>query len=214
MNKPKAGNINPVEMVRKTSSSGTMRVKYLLSFILFLTLYFQIQNTLGQRIMENLGRGVVAVNLGEGKVFVSWRMLGTDPENIDFNLYRSTGGKAAVKLNKQPLTQSTSYSDAGVDIKQANVYFVKSILKGKEQGLSTTFTLAANAPAQQYLSIPLKTPQGYTPNDASVGDLDGDGEYEVILHQTGHGRDTPANGFTDEPIFQAYKLDGKLLWER
>ena len=45
----------------------------------------------GQRQMENLGRGVVAVNQG-GKVFVSWRLLGTDPDSIAFNLYRSDNG--------------------------------------------------------------------------------------------------------------------------
>ena len=32
-----------------------------------------------QRQMEKLGRGVVAINQGEGKAFVSWRLLGTEP---------------------------------------------------------------------------------------------------------------------------------------
>ncbi|GEO07146.1 rhamnogalacturonan endolyase YesW [Adhaeribacter aerolatus] len=163
--------------------------------------------------MENLGRGVVAVHQGEGKVFVSWRMLGTDPVNIAFNLYRKTGSKKPVKLNPQPLTQSTNFQDSKVDISQPNAYYVKPVLNGKEQEVSAAFTLPAQAPVQQYLAIPLKTPPGYTPNDASIGDLDGDGEYEIILHQTGRSLDTPANGFTDEPIFQAYKLNGTLLWE-
>ena len=44
-----------------------------------------------QRQMEKLGRGVVAVNQGEGKVFVSWRLLGTEPDSIAFNVYRTTG---------------------------------------------------------------------------------------------------------------------------
>ena len=43
------------------------------------------------RQMEALGRGLVAINLGEGKIFVSWRLLGTDPEDIAFNLYRRSG---------------------------------------------------------------------------------------------------------------------------
>lgn len=163
--------------------------------------------------MENLGRGVVAVHQGEGKVYVGWRMLGTDPDNIAFNLYRSTGGKAPVKLNKLPLTQSTNFTDTNADAKQRLSYFVRPIRQGKEQAASTAFTLPAGSPIQQYLSIKLKTPAGYTPNDASAADLDGDGEYEIVLHQTGRGRDTPANGLTDEPIFQAYKLDGTLLWE-
>ena len=58
----------------------------------------------------------------------------------------------------------------------------------------------------------MQTPAGYTPNDASVGDLDGDGQYEIVLHQTGVAKDNSQPGVTDAPIFQAYKLDGTLLW--
>ena len=72
--------------------------------------------------------------------------------------------------------------------------------------------MPANAPVRPYLSIPLKTPAGYSPNDASVGDLDGDGEYEIVLHQVGRGRDNSQAGTTTEPILEAYKLDGTLLW--
>ncbi|MGV3587841.1 MAG: rhamnogalacturonan lyase [Adhaeribacter sp.] len=187
--------------------------KILFGLFIWLVFTFLPELSWAQRIMENLGRGVVAVNQGGGKVFVSWRMLGNDPENIAFNLYRKSGSKSPTKLNKQPLGQSTNFIDATVDLKFDNEYFVKPILKKKEQAASTSFTLPAQVPVQQYISIPLKTPTGYTPNDASVGDLDGDGEYEIILHQTGRSRDTPANGFTDEPIFQAYKLNGTLLWE-
>ncbi|MDQ3013359.1 MAG: rhamnogalacturonan lyase, partial [Acidobacteriota bacterium] len=53
---------------------------------------------------------------------------------------------------------------------------------------------------------------GYTPNDASAGDLDGDGEYEIVLHQAGRGRDNSQAGLTDAPVLQAYKLNGTLLW--
>jgi len=59
-----------------------------------------------------------------------------------------------------------------------------------------------------YLSIPLRTPEGYSANDASVGDLDGDGEYEIIIHLTGRAHDNSQAGPTDPPIFQAYKLNG------
>lgn len=51
-----------------------------------------------------------------------------------------------------------------------------AVLKGKEQEKSKPFTLKSNSPVQQYLNIPLRTPAGYTPNDVSAGDLDGDGE--------------------------------------
>ena len=68
-----------------------------------------------QRQRENLGRGMVAIHQGDGMVYVGWRMLGTDPDDIAFNLYRSTGGGRAVKLNDQPITQSTNHVDNGVD---------------------------------------------------------------------------------------------------
>jgi len=165
-----------------------------------------------QRQMERLGRGLVAINQGGGKVCVGWRLLGTDPDDIAFNLYRSTGGGDPIKLNDQPITESTNFVDNGADLSRENSWFVRPLLKGKEQESSAPFTLPENAPAQPYISIPLQTPEGYRPNDASVGDLDGDGEYEVILHQAGRGRDNAHSGTTSEPILEAYKLDGTFLW--
>jgi len=165
-----------------------------------------------QRLMENLDRGLIAVNQGEGKVYVGWRMLGTDPDDIAFNLYRRTEGRKEVRLNKSPIIESTNFVDESVDLTKSNTYFVKSVLKGKEKAERGSFVLKADAPVRQYLSIPLQTPEGYTPNDASVGDLDGDGQYDIVLHQAGRGRDNSHAGFTDPPIFQAYKMDGTLLW--
>jgi rhamnogalacturonan endolyase len=164
------------------------------------------------RQMEKLGRGVVAINQGEGKVFVSWRMLGTDPENVAFNLYRRTGSEAPRKLTEKPLTESTNFQDSGVDTTKANAYFVRPVISGKEQAAGASFTIPANAPARPYLSIPLQTPAGFTPGDASVGDLDGDGEYEIIVKQEGHPRDNSHEGMTDGSKLEAYKLDGTLMW--
>ncbi|MBC7784061.1 MAG: rhamnogalacturonan lyase [Burkholderiales bacterium] len=174
-----------------------------------------------QRHMEKLGRGVVAVNQGEGKVFVSWRMLGTDPDNIGFNLYRTTSDAQPTnndaqptKLNAEPMTKVTSYQDTGVDLAKDNAYFVRPIVDGKEGEMSKPFmnNIAANSAAKNYFSIPIKGIEGYAPNDCSVGDLDGDGEYEIIVHMTGRARDNSAGGLTDPPVFQAYKLDGTLMW--
>jgi rhamnogalacturonan endolyase len=166
----------------------------------------------GQRQMENLGRGVVAVNQGGGKVFVSWRLLGTDPDSIAFNLYRSDSGGKPIKLNDKPIKETTNFIDVKRDSSKSSSYSVRPVLNGREQEASAPYALPANAPARSFLSIQLQTPQGYSPNDASVGDLDGDGEYEIVLHQVGRGRDNSSAGFTTEPILQAYKLDGTLLW--
>lgn len=165
-----------------------------------------------QRQMEGLGRGVVAVRQTDGRVWVGWRLLGTDPDALAFNLYRSTAGGRAVKLNNKPLNGPTNFVDAQADTSKPHSYFVRAILKGREGEPSAAFTLPADAPARQYLSIPLQTPRGYAPGDASAGDLDGDGEYELVVHMVGRGRDNGSAGFTTEPILQAYKLDGTLLW--
>jgi rhamnogalacturonan endolyase len=164
-----------------------------------------------QKQVENLGRGVIALRQAPDSIFISWRMLGTDREDIAFNLYRINGNKI-VKLNSTPLSRSTCFVDTKADPVVANSYAVKPVSGGREGEMSRGFTLPANAPVRNYLSLPLQNIPGYTPNDASVGDLDGDGEYEIVLHQAGRGRDNPSNGFTDPPVFQAYKLDGTLLW--
>ncbi len=151
--------------------------------------------------MEDLGRGVVAVNMGGGKVYIGWRLLGTEPNTIAFNVYR--GG---TKINARAISSSTNYVDDKGD--PDAVYAVRPVIDGNETEPAGT----ARVWSQNYLSIPLQTPTGYTPNDASVGDLDGDGEYEIVLHQTGVSRDNASSGLTDEPILQAYKLDGTFLW--
>lgn len=160
-----------------------------------------------QRQMEQLDRGLIAVQ-DDGKVYISWRMLGTEPDDIAFNLYRQTGKEKPVKLNPQPMAESTNYVDESVNLSLANTYFVKPVINGKEQQASAF----AEIWSQNYLRIPLQTPEGYAPNDASVGDLDGDGVYEIVLHQAGKGHDNSHRGFTDEPILEAYEWDGTLLW--
>ncbi|CAN5724654.1 rhamnogalacturonan lyase [soil metagenome] len=176
------------------------------AFLLLLT----FSSCYAQRQMEYLNRGVHAADAGNGKVFVSWRLLGDEAADIGFNLYRSTDGKT-VKLNQQPLTTVTSFIDETANSTKVNIYSIKSIVKGKEKASDQQFTLSVGA--LPYMSVPLKTPVGYTPNDVSVGDVDGDGEYEIILHQTGRGKDNSQAGITDPPIFQCYKLNGTLLWE-
>jgi rhamnogalacturonan endolyase len=168
-------------------------------------------NGMAQRQMEYLNRGVVAVPDGKGNIFVSWRLLVTDDDKIAFNIYRSANNYKAIKLNNKPVDAFTHYNDAKIDSTKTYTYYVTPIVKSKEQTASEKFTVPALA--KTYLSIPLKTPEGYAANDASVGDLDGDGEYEIIIHLTGRGKDNSQAGITDPPIFQAYKMNGTFLWQ-
>src|SRR5688500_1051810 len=70
---------------------------------LLLVLLLLCVPAVAQHQMEKLGRGVVAVHQGEGKIFVGWRLLGTDPDAIEFNVYRAAGGSKPVKLNAKPI---------------------------------------------------------------------------------------------------------------
>lgn len=166
-----------------------------------------------RRKMEALDRGVVGILQADGTVFVSWRLLGSDPANVAFNLYRSNGPGSKEKLNAEPLTGPTLFIDKKPSRSRVNAYAVRAVIDGEEQRWSKPFKLPARSRPKPYLSVALKTPKGYTPNDASVGDLDGDGEYEIVLHQTGRAHDNSHSGKTDPPILQAYKLDGTLMWE-
>ncbi len=169
-------------------------------------------------LMENLGRGVVAVRAADNEVFVSWRVLGTDPTDIAFNIYRSTNSAAPTLLNATPLTGATHFTDTSADFAQSNAYSVAPLIAGVEQPASPAFTLAANSPVQSYLRVPLQRPAAgpdydYSPGDSSVGDLDGDGEYELIVKwDPSNQQDNSFDGFTGNVYLDAYKLDGTQLW--
>jgi rhamnogalacturonan endolyase len=167
----------------------------------------------GKREMESLDRGVIAINQGGGKVYVGWRMFGLDPGSIAFNVYRSAAGAAAVKLNTSPITATTDYVDAGADVTKSNAYSVAAVVGGAEQAASATYTLAANAPAQQYLSIPLRD-GGLNYAQANVGDLDGDGQYELVVKWSQSANVDPGSHTTATAVVyvDAYKLNGTFLW--
>ena len=182
----------------------------------------------GQYLMENLGRGVVAVRASETTVYVGWRLLGPDRSEIAFNVYRSANGGPPSKLNVRPIIITTDFVDATADLSLTNVYTVRPVLAGRELAASAPATLRANAPVQQYLTVPLQRPAGgpvevpagaktvsytYSPNDTSVGDLDGDGEYEIVVKwDPSNARDTASPGLSGRPLLDAYRLDGTRLW--
>lgn len=68
-----------------------------------------------QRQMENLTRGIVAVETCDDEVYIGWRLFATDPESIAFNVYRLAGGSAPVRLNAVPLSRATNYVLDGLE---------------------------------------------------------------------------------------------------
>lgn len=160
--------------------------------------------------MEWLDRGVVAVKVNNG-VFVSWRFLGTDPRDVSFNLYRN-----GTLVNGMPLTTVTNHLDtAGTN---NSTYEVRAVVNGQEQPGQ-----AANVWAQPYRTIDLNRPAGgttpdgvvftYSPNDVSVGDVDGDGQYEIFLKwDPSNAKDNAHSGYTGNVFIDAYKMSGERLW--
>lgn len=164
------------------------------------------------RQAERLDRGLVAAPAHVGGVLVSWRLSGDDADGLAFNLYRD--GK---KLNAKPLSGATNFVDkAGV---AGAAYSLKAVRSGKV-GPVEGETIALK---DGFLTIPLQKPAGgvtpdgvayeYTANDASVGDLDGDGRYEIVLKwDPTNSKDNAFSGYTGPVLLDAYTLEGKRLW--
>lgn len=161
--------------------------------------------TLPPRPMEYLDRGLVAQET-RGGVFLTWRVLGTDDEHVGFNLFRN-----GEKITDLALTGPSNHLDAkgGADDR----YRIETVWKYDVVERSEEVTVwplrqpwdegarRKRKPPASYLEIPLDPPGDHVPGDMSVGDLDGDGDYELVFEWEGN------------PSFlEAVHLDGKRLW--
>ena len=172
------------------------------------------------RQMENLTRGLVASNVGSG-MLVSWRLLGTDDPATEFNLYRDGTKIAAIEKNA-----GTNYLDKNG--KTTSKYTIAAVVDGKEQTrvgqtLVLDKTVSNSGKSFPYTTLKLEVPASqtmpdgekctYTPNDMNAADLDGDGEYELILKwDPSNAHDNSQTGYTGTVFIDAYKLDGTRLW--
>ena len=165
---------------------------------------------------EKLSRGLIGIPTEDGMYF-SWRMTLEDAAGLQFDLYRSSGGGAEVKLNKEPIDRTSDFLDRTVDYTVDNRWTLKATT-----GEVATWTRLKGEKRNPYLSIPVCKPEDgeiagesftYTANDCSVGDLDGDGEYEIILKwSSSNSKRPPQRGFTGNTYLDAYKMDGTRLW--
>jgi rhamnogalacturonan endolyase len=167
-----------------------------------------------------------------GKVLVTWRMLPADDANTSFDLYRAIG-KGAEKRIASKIKNRTCYQDGSASTTADNHY--RLTYAGSSETLSEfTLTKAQVAGGLPYVSIPLADTKDvyentakvvYTANDVSVGDLDGDGEFELVVKRLQSVKDANGNVVSDGSgasysqkdclwavIWDAYKLDGTLLW--
>lgn len=165
------------------------------------------------RIEEKLDRGMLALAAEGGKVYLGWRLLKSDPAGVAFNVYRSTAGGAASKLNERPVLQTTDFVDAKAPLDRENVWWVKAVVNGREQEDSARATLPANAPARGHMALKLKE-DVQSVDRVGIGDLDGDGAYDFVVKHPSGGND-PGRV---RPSANTYKIDayngktGAFLW--
>lgn len=174
------------------------------------------------RQMEKLDRGLIAIKT-DGGVYLSWRLFdsednifGSADKNVSFNVYRDGKkiSEVATKTNYVDSTVGTNYS-------------VAPVMNGVEGDKCDAVTVNENS----YFDIPLSKPDDETiydpsgnelatysffPADCSTGDVDGDGEYEIIVKWTSSEHDVGSPGdpaYSGTVHLAAYKLDGTKLWK-
>ena len=181
--------------------------------------YADTNSTTEKRVMEKLDRGTVAVKTNDG-VYLSWRLLGTESlTNQAFDIYRDSE-----KIYTTGEHDATCYTDSKgtADNKYTVVPKGEAIDKTETVDVWTTNTTYKGR-SVAYKDIAFKVPDGgktptdeeytYTANDMSVGDLDGDGEYEYIVKwDPSNSKDNSVKGYTGNVYLDAYELDGTLLW--
>ena len=178
-----------------------MKKAFFLSFLLLASCL----TAFGQRKMDRLDRGLIAIQTTNG-VYCSWRIFGEEYYDVKYNLYRD-GTKIASDL------EVSNYTDASGSA--SSRYTVKAVVRGTEQAASK----AATVWSQNYLEI---TPDHgsltstYVPNDACCADVDGDGELEILLkfdNQSWASKSYQKAGYNGEYfIMEVYKLNGEKLW--
>ncbi|MCR4994228.1 MAG: rhamnogalacturonan lyase [Bacteroidales bacterium] len=185
---------------------------------------------------ETLNRGVVAFRTSPDSVCIQWRYLENDPIDIGFEILREDK-----VIGRCGPDDPTFFMDAN-DGHQATTYTVRSVLRTREKShhksrreyrprpepqaslsqLTGYCTLPANAPIG-YLDIPLVPPTAeaqsdmrpviYNANDATMADLDGDGQLEIVLKwDPSNSKDNSQSGITSPTIFEALRLDGTVMW--
>ena len=160
--------------------------------------------------MEKLSRGVVAVRKADGGNFVSWRLLGTDPATATFCLLRD-GSVIASGLGVSSYTDSRGTADSRYQV----------VTYSGDTPLDTSAVAATWADI--FRSIRLDRPAGgqtpdgvyyaYMPQECSAADLDGDGDYELVVKWLPtNQKDNSESGYTGNCILDAYRMDGTRLW--
>lgn len=158
--------------------------------------------------VEYLDRGITAVTADDG-IFVSWRFLASDSSDTVFKLYRND-----TLVYTSEADESTCYLDT--EGSTSDTYRVDAVDSGV---VTSSEECSLTSDEGNYFDIDLDPPEAtidgvtYSPNDCSVGDADGDGEYEIFLKwDPSNSKDNSQSGTTDKVYIDCYKMDGTRLW--
>lgn len=184
-----------------------MKLKQTISvlFLCLCTLAASAQpNYSSSRQQEAINRGLVAFNTEDGTTFISWRYF-SDEAGMKYQLFRN-----GEKMVETPKTHHV----LPIKSKDTDTYQVKVV---NAEGAVVKTSETVNSYTSSYIKVPLTRPTtsgaSYTPNDVSVGDVDGDGAYEFIVKwDPSDSQDNGYNGKTSSTIIDCYKIDGTRLW--
>lgn len=194
------------------------------------------------RVMEYIDRGLVAIPKSysdEDKgMYLSWRLLGTESlANTTFDIYKN-GQVIASNYNGTNYTDTsnTNGSDtsavykvvvSGAGLTDSDLPANTILVNGQQVTLTMTGGYENSSYSESncygYFDIPLNVPAdvsdslagnySYTANDCSVGDVDGDGQYELIVKwDPSNSKDNASRGYTGEVLLSCYEFDGTELW--
>ncbi len=163
------------------------------------------------------------------KMLVSWRMLPGDSSDTAFDLYRKMTGGKEEKLNKEPI-YGTNFQDLTLSFsgRGGGDATYRLTYAGSDETIGL-YVLPSKQRTSKlpYISIPLTETSSvcsiegmeYQANDVSVGDLDGDGQMEIVVKRLlAHGENDGTGGGQSPSevrhtlLYEAYKLDGTMLW--
>jgi rhamnogalacturonan exolyase len=164
--------------------------------------------------LEDLGRGFIGIHTDEGN-FLTWRIFKREIEGKS----RNTLHTPAIKIYKN--------GSLIAEVKDCGNYLDASGTENDfyeiQVGDAPKEPLLQSIGQNSYIEIPIQKPgDGTTPigdvytysaNDMSVGDADGDGEYEFYLKwDPSNSHDVSHSGYTGNCYIDCYKLSGQLLW--
>ena len=176
----------------------------------------KVEGHAAARVAEKLDRGLVAVPAAAGTgAYAGWRLLRADPPGVGFNLYRQTGGGAPERLNAEPITQTTDWTDAGAPRDADLVYTLRAVRDGREGDVEGSAAVRLAGDARTYLALKLDGAPSF--DHCGVADLDGDGRYDFVIKQPRESIDPYSSYWKPSPgtyKLEAYRSDGRLLWRK